>query len=75
MFPVQREELRINHVTPLLIVTMPLYLIGSCGGQIRLRTSSDIFIFNLELHFKELFRERYILKVQTAFEGHRRLQS
>jgi hypothetical protein len=23
MFPVQREELRINHLTPLLVVTMP----------------------------------------------------
>ena len=37
--------------------------------------SSDTFIFNLGLRFKELFWERYILKGQIMFEGHWRLQS
>ena len=37
-------------------------LVGSCGGQIMLRTSSDVFIFNLGLCLKGLFWERYILK-------------
>ena len=42
--------------------------------QILLRTSSDVFIFNLGLHFEGLFWERYILKGQITFEGHWRLQ-
>ena len=46
-----------------------------CGGQIILRTSSGLFIFNLGLCFEGLFWERYILKGQFAFEGHWRLQS
>ena len=52
-----------------------LRLAGSCGGQIMLRTSSDVLIFNLGLRFERLFWERYILKGQIVFEGHWRLQS
>ena len=48
---------------------------GSCGGQIILRTSSDVFIFNLGLCFEGLFWERCILKGWIACEGHCRLQS
>ena len=33
-----------------------------------MRTSSDVFIFNLGLLFEGLFYERYILKGQIAFE-------
>jgi hypothetical protein len=45
-------------------------LVGSCGGQIVLRTSSDVFIFNLGLHSEGLFWERNTLNGQIAFEGH-----
>ena len=63
MFPVQYEELRIPPSTLLLVVTMSPTLVGSCNRQIILRTSSDVFIFNLGLHFDGLFWERhYILK-------------
>jgi hypothetical protein len=54
MFSIQCEELRINHLAPLLVVTMPT-LVGSCGGQIILRTLSDVFIFNMGLRFEGLF--------------------
>ena len=37
-----------------------------------LRTSSDVFIFHLGLHFEGVFWVRYILKGQIAFEGYRR---
>ena len=51
-------------------------LVGSYGGQIKLRTSSDIFVFSLGLRFwRVVLRERYTLKGQIAFEGHSRLQS
>ena len=40
-----------------------------------LRTSSDVFIFNLGLRSEGLFWERYILKGQIVFERHWRLQS
>ena len=50
-------------------------LVGSCGGHIILRTSSEVFIFNLGLHFEGLFWERCILKGQIMFEGHWKLQS
>ena len=50
-------------------------LVDCCGGQIILRISSDIFIFNLGILFKGLFWERYILKGRIAFEGHWGLQS
>ena len=49
--------------------------VGSCGGHIILRASSDVFIFNLGLHFEGLFWGRYTLKGQIVFEGHWRLQS
>jgi hypothetical protein len=81
MFPVQWEELRLNHLTPHLVASdnALLHLFGSCGGHIILRTSSDLFIFNLGFHIEGLFGERYIsiyiLKGQIAFEGHCRLQS
>ena len=48
---------------------------ASCSGQFILKTSRDVFIFNLGLHFEGLFWERYILKGQITFEGHWRLQS
>ena len=73
MFLVQCEELKINYLTPILVVTMPT-LVDSCDMQTILRTSSDIFIFSLGLCFEELFWERYVLKGQIAFEGHWRLQ-
>ena len=59
MFLVQCEELRINHLTPLLVVTMPYTCWFFCGGQIILTTSSDVFIFNIELRFEKLFWEVY----------------
>ena len=60
MFPGQCEESRINHLTPLLVVTVPY----ACWFFVDiLRTSlCDIW-------------ERYILKGQIAFEGHWRLPS
>ena len=69
MFPIECEELRINHLTLLFVMTMPY----ACWFL--WRTSSDVFIFNLGLHFGGLFCERYILKGQIAFEGHWRLRS
>ena len=61
MFPIQCEEIRINHLTLLLVMT--------CGGQMILRTSSDVFVFNLGLHFEGLFSERCILKGITSLKG------
>ena len=52
-----------------------LRFVGSCGGHITLRTSRDVFVFNLGLHFEGLFWERYVLKGQITFEGYWRLQS
>ena len=52
-----------------------LRLCGSCGGQLIMRTSSDIFIFNLGLRFEGLFWEKYILRGQISFKRHWRLQS
>ena len=49
------EGLRVNHLTPLLVETKCPTLVGSCGGHILLRTSNDIFIFNLGLRFERLF--------------------
>ena len=74
MFPVQCEGLRINHLTLLLIVTMPC----ACWCLWR---AYDIEDFKWRLHFEfglsleRLFWERYVLKGQIAFEGHWRLQS
>jgi hypothetical protein len=71
MFLVQCEVLRINHLTP-FVVTMPY----ACWfGRILLRTSSDVFIFNLGLRFEGLFWERCIFKGKYTFEKHWRLQS
>jgi hypothetical protein len=66
MFSIQCEELRIIHLIPLLVGTIP-YACGSCGGQMMLRTSSDIFIFNLELCL-----EGFFLK-EVYFEGPNRV--
>ena len=74
MFPLQCDEARINHLTLLLVVTMP-YALGSCDGQIILKTSSDVFVFNLGLRFEGLLWKRYIFEHQITFEGHWRLQS
>ena len=52
-----------------------LHLLVLVPCRVYLRTSSDVFIFCLGLHFEGLFWERYILKGQIAFEGHWRLQS
>ena len=48
------EEIRINHLTLLLVVTMHA-LVDTCDEHIILRTSSDVFIFNLGLRFEGLF--------------------
>ena len=74
MFLLQCEELRINHVTLFLVATVP-YTCWFLWRQIILRTSSDVFVFNLGLRFERLFWEGYILKGKIAFEGHWRLQS
>ena len=55
MFPAQCEELRINHLTILPVVTNALYMLVHVAGRIILRTSSDIFIFNLRLRVKGCF--------------------
>jgi hypothetical protein len=41
-----------THLTPFHVVTMPY---GTCGGHIVLRTSNDVFIFNMGLCFEGLF--------------------
>ena len=74
MFPVQCDEWRINHLSPLLVMTMP-YIRWFLWQANYLRTSSDVFILNLGLRFEGLFWERYIWKGQIVFEGHWRLQS
>ena len=63
MFWVQCEELRINHLTPLLVVAMPYACWFLWQADSILRTSSDVFIFNLGLRFEGLFWEGY------KFEG------
>ena len=67
---INMENLRINHLTPFFVVIMSYIFVGSYGGQIILRTSSDVFVSNLGLRFEGLFEERYVLKGQNAFEGH-----
>ena len=62
MFPVKCEELRINHLIPLLIVTMH-YTCCSCDGQIILRTSSDVFVLQFGVAFL-----RVVLR-DIIFEG------
>ena len=52
----------------------PIFIWTILDGQIILRTSSDVFIFNLGLRFEGSFSKRYILKGQIAFEEHWRLQ-
>jgi hypothetical protein len=75
MFPIQCEEL-IKHPYDSTSCSDKCHtLVGSCGRQIIWRTSSDVFIINLELRYEGLFWERYILKGQIMFEGHQRLQS
>ena len=75
MFPIQCEELRISHLTLLLVVTAPY----TCWFLWRAYYVEDfkwpVFICNLGLHFEGLFWERYILKGQIMFEGFWRLQS
>ena len=44
-------------------------LVGSCGGQILLSISSDVFIFNSGLHFERLFGERCIWKAKSRLKG------
>ena len=69
MFPIQCEELRINYLTPLFVVTMPY----TCGFLWWADCIEDfkwhLHFANLGLRFEELFRERYILKGHIAFEG------
>ena len=51
-------------------------LVGSCGGQIILMTSSDVFISIWGCVLKGCFeRGMFWAKGQIAFEGHWRLQS
>ena len=52
-----------------------LRLLALAAGIFIMRTSSDVFIFNLGLRSEGLFWERYILKCQITFKGHWRLQS
>ena len=74
MLLIRCEELRINHLTPLLVIKCPT-LVGSCGGLIIL-TSSDVFIFNLGLRFEGPSRvwralEISILNIDThQFQPH-----
>jgi len=74
MFPTKCEELGTNHLTSLLVVTMPYTCCFLWLAYIS-RTSNDIFIFNMGLRFEGLFWERYTLKGQIVFEKHWRLQS
>jgi hypothetical protein len=46
MFLVQCEESRINHLTPLLVMTMPYACWFSCGGFLRLKNAFPIHEFN-----------------------------
>ena len=74
MFSIQCEELRINHLTPLLVVTVPY----ACWFLWRVDYTEDFkwcLHFNLGLRFEGLFWERYIVKAQIMFEGHWKLHS
>jgi hypothetical protein len=72
MFHVQCEELRINHLTPFLVVTMPY----ACWFLWRAYYIEDFkWRFHFQFGVALLFWERYILKGQIAFQGHWRLQS
>ena len=73
-FTIQCEELRINHLTLLFVVTIPY----TCWFLWRAYYIEDFkwrLHFQLRLHFEGLFWERYILKGQIMFEGHWGLQS
>ena len=54
MCPLQCEELRINHLTLLLVVTM-LYACWFLWRVDYIEDSSDIVIFNLGLRFEGFF--------------------
>ena len=71
MFPVQCEELRINHLnsTSWSDTSCPT-LVSSCSRRSISRTPSDIFIFNSGLRFEGLFWARYIVKGWITYEGH-----
>ena len=76
MFWIQCEELRIKHLTPLLVVTMPynrwfLWHVDYINSGLQVTSSFSLW----GCVFEGLFWERYILKAQIAFEGHWRLQS
>ena len=49
--------------------------VGSCGGHMMLRTSSDVFILNLRLRFEGVILKEVYFEGQIAFEGYWRLQS
>ena len=74
MFLVQCEEVRNNHLTPLLVVTMP-YACWFLWQANYVEISCDVFLFNLGLRFEGLLWKRCILKCQIVFEGHWSLQS
>ena len=69
MFLVQCEKVRTNHLPPLLVVTMP-YACWFLWWVNILRTSRDVFIFNLELLFgRVVLREAYF-EEPNRIEGH-----
>ena len=69
-----RWRIKNNHLTPLLVVTMPY----ACCFLLLVDYIEDFkwsLHFQFGLRFEGLFWERYILKCQITFEGHWRLQS
>ena len=74
MFRVRCEGLRINHLTPLLVVTMPSYACWLLWrADLYLRTSNDVFIFKSGLRFEGLFGERYVYvegRAKSHLKGH-----
>ena len=75
MFPIQCEESRINHLNPKPCSDNTLCLLTLVPSKLYwgLQVTSSFSIWGC--HFEGRVWERYILKGQITFEGHRRRQS
>ena len=64
MFPIQCEKLRVNHLTPLLVVTMPY----ACWFLWRVEYIED-FKWCLHFQFGVVSREVYIWRPNSRLKG------
>ena len=72
--PIQCEESRINHLTPLLIMTVP-YACWFLWWANILRTSCDAIVFNLGLSLEGLFWKTYYIHLKGPNRVRRALKT